>query len=186
MKKVAFALAFTAIILMIPVIVRTNSLNAVYEDNMAVAQEVYIAPVRHAVADALKIEKLVNDYRAANGLNALTHNDLLCKSSKAKVDDMVANKYFAHDSPDGKKGLSYIRDYGSFSGINGENLALSSKSGVVDSTIVSSWIASEGHRNNMVSDFTDTCVSVAETYDNQSGGLHIDRGVVVVQHFAHL
>jgi len=45
---------------------------------------------------------LINEYRVANGLNALTHNAQLGAAARAHSQDMGTRNYTSHDSPEGE------------------------------------------------------------------------------------
>ncbi|MFQ5380134.1 MAG: CAP domain-containing protein [Dehalococcoidia bacterium] len=92
---------------------------------------------------------LINSYRAANGLGALSISATLSRSAQWKSEDMGANNYFAHDDvPSGRTWAQRIRDCGyTYSTFIGENLAagMSSAQSAFDA-----WKASPGHDANML------------------------------------
>ncbi|MES2930196.1 MAG: CAP domain-containing protein [Patescibacteria group bacterium] len=120
---------------------------------------------------------LTNQNRAANGnLPALAENAKLDISARKKLDDMFAQQYFEHDSPQGIG----IADLGKQIGYNyitiGENLALGNFKD--DKALVDAWMASPGHRANILnSHYTEIGVAVGE------GIFEGKRTWMAVQHF---
>jgi hypothetical protein len=88
-----------------------------------------------------------NAERANNGLNPLRFNATLSQAAAAKAQDMFANNYWAHNSPQGKTPWSFIVGSGYKYTIAGENLA---KNFSTSAGVVSAWMASPTHRDNIV------------------------------------
>jgi len=66
---------------------------------------------------------LLNEDRAANGLEPLPLDETLCAIARVKSLDMNSNRYFAHESPTFGKPADMLRAFGySFRGV-GENIA---------------------------------------------------------------
>lgn len=117
-----------------------------------------------------------NRERLNEGLPPLTENIKLDSSALIKVEDMMDLQYFEHVSPNGvgvsdlgnKVGYDFI--------IIGENLALGNFSD--DQDIVDAWMASPGHRANILNkNYTEIGVSIGI-------GNFKDRKVwFAVQHF---
>jgi len=123
------------------------------------------------------IINLTNQNRKENGdLSALVENSKLDFSAEKKVQDMFIKQYFEHTSPDGigvgdlgvQVGYEYI--------IIGENLALGNFKD--DKAIVDAWMASPGHRANILNKrYTEIGVAVAK-------GQYEGKEVwIAVQHF---
>jgi len=96
--------------------------------------------------DLTSVWQSVNTERENAGLQPLVRDPLLDKSAQEKCDDMVAKDYWSHDAPDGTEPWVFIKKYNVYT-TAGENLAygfLSAKS------VVSGWMASEGHRKNIL------------------------------------
>lgn len=91
-----------------------------------------------------------NTQREAQGLVPLHENAALRKAAEAKVDDMFAQQYFEHESPDGKSPADVIRAAGYSYIVVGENLALGNFKD--DETLVQAWMDSPGHRANILHD----------------------------------
>ncbi|MBI2034909.1 MAG: hypothetical protein HYT11_04220 [Candidatus Levybacteria bacterium] len=94
------------------------------------------------------VVQITNIQREKEGLRPLVNNALLNSSALQKAQDMFAKQYFAHDSPDGigvgdlagSVGYAYIAI--------GENLALGNFAN--DEALVAGWMASPGHRANIL------------------------------------
>jgi uncharacterized protein YkwD len=103
--------------------------------------------------DASEVIDAVNQERVKNNLPALKTNPKLMEASRNKVDDMIANGYFAHISPvDGKKWSSFIRNAGYDYIEAGENLA-NGFDNVPD--LVTAWMNSPTHRDNILNPNVD-------------------------------
>jgi uncharacterized protein YkwD len=108
---------------------------------------------------------LMNAMRANAGLPALRQQDQLAAASVAHSQDMVDNKYFAHDSLDGRdvvarlKTASYIPATGEW--VIGENLAWGSGALATPKSLVNAWMNSPPHRENLLaSDFREVGMGV--------------------------
>ncbi len=99
--------------------------------------------------DEQKLFELTNTERVVNHLKPLKYNAQLHQAAKQKAADMLAHDYFEHISPQGKTPWQFI----DISGYNyvkaGENLAIDFES--VDGP-VPAWMASPGHRANILKD----------------------------------
>ncbi len=109
---------------------------------------------------------LINQQRAAHGLAALRQNSALTSAAAAHSRDMVAADYFSHNSPSGSDPFSRIRAAGYLQPGHGytmgENIAAATGSLATPAAIVSSWMSSAGHRDNILNPaFRDTGMGVA-------------------------
>jgi len=98
--------------------------------------------------DAGKILAWTNYYRSKHNLRTLDSNPLLQKAAEDKVKDMLAQHYFDHVSPQGKKAADIVRENGYQYKIVGENLALGDFKD--EKELVDSWMKSPGHRANYI------------------------------------
>ncbi|MDP2655909.1 MAG: CAP domain-containing protein [bacterium] len=90
---------------------------------------------------------LTNQDRMINGLAGVTEDALLNKAAQAAAEDMAANGYFAHISPDGKDPWYWLNQAGYTYSYAGENLAVN----FTDSqNVESAWMESPTHRANIV------------------------------------
>src|SRR3954465_11911933 len=109
---------------------------------------------------------LMNAMRANAGVPALRQQDLLARASVDHSQDMVTNKYFAHDALDGRdvvarlKEVPYIPKAGDW--VIGENLAWGSGSLGTPKALVNAWMNSPPHRENLLSgDFQEVGMGLA-------------------------
>jgi len=102
-----------------------------------------------------------NTERKDNGLPPLAESQKLNESALLKAQDMLKNQYFAHDSPSGE-GASELAGKVHYDFIAiGENLAMGSFSS--DKDLVDAWMASPGHRDNILNkSFTEIGVAVVK------------------------
>lgn len=117
-----------------------------------------------------------NKMRKEHNLPPLKEDNKLDLSAWNKLQDMFDKQYFEHESPDGKSvgdlGKEVFYEYI----IIGENLALGNFKD--DQALVGAWMASEGHRANILNTkYTDIGVAVGS-------GMYEGRNVwLAVQHF---
>lgn len=101
---------------------------------------------------AQSILSLVNQDRAEHGLSQLDLNPTLSLAALSKAQDMIAQNYFAHVSPEGVKPWHWLSSLGYEYTYAGENLA----AGFDDPyDLVDSWMSSKEHRANILSPFYD-------------------------------
>ncbi len=125
----------------------------------------------------LGIVNLTNEARLENGgVAALQVDARLNQSAKIKLDDMFRNQYFEHVSP-ASIGVAQLVDQVGYEFVTvGENLAFGEF--LDDRELVAAWLASPGHRANILSPrFTE--IGVAVTKGNYKGSLIW----MAVQHF---
>lgn len=117
----------------------------------------------------------INKVRLQNDLEKLTLNAELNRAAQNKVNDMVRNGYFGHETPTGLRFFDFMLASGYAYRKAGENLAVhytSSKS------LVTAWLKSQGHRANVLNDtYTDTGIGIA--YGTRNG----QKGWFVVELF---
>ena len=91
---------------------------------------------------------LTNQKRQENGLPPLSLNQQLSNAAAGKANNMFAENYWAHNSPDGKTPWVFIKGAGYNYIYAGENLARGFTNA---SDVVNAWMASPEHRKNMLS-----------------------------------
>jgi uncharacterized protein YkwD len=123
------------------------------------------------------IVSATNLERKKMGLPDLIKDPQLSKSAEIKLQDMFQKQYFQHVSPSGDSVSDVVRKTGYEYIVVGENLALGVFAG--DSQVVAAWMASPGHKKNILD----------SRY--QEIGLAVGQGVyqgrkqwLIVQHFA--
>lgn len=90
---------------------------------------------------------LINIARKNEGIPELQIDDLLDSTAKAKAKDMVENDYFAHESPTYGSPFKMMQEAGITYKTAGENIAGNQSV----QKAVESWLASETHRQNILS-----------------------------------
>jgi uncharacterized protein YkwD len=118
-----------------------------------------------------------NIERGKQSLPILKRSSVLDKSAEIKLNDMFVNQYFEHVSPSGSSVSDVVNAVGYNFLIVGENLALGNFAG--DEKVVAAWMASEGHRENIL-DKRYTEIGVAVGYGMYKG----QKQWLAVQHFA--
>lgn len=105
---------------------------------------------------------LVNDQRAAQGLQALTVSPTLGDKARVKAQDMAENRYFSHNSPTYGSPFTMMRQLGVTYRSAGENIAMGYTTAA---DVVEAWMASPSHRANLLSTrYTTVGVGYAEGY----------------------
>jgi uncharacterized protein YkwD len=134
---------------------------------------------------------LVNQERADHGEAALQLNAHLQQSAQAHTESMAFGNYFEHDGPGGDTPLSRMTAAGYIPGGNvgyeiGENIGWGTLSLGTPRAIVAAWMASPGHRANILdAHFRDTAVGVSPHVPSslsggQAGGIYTqDFGVII-------
>jgi uncharacterized protein YkwD len=117
---------------------------------------------------------LHNRERAARGLPALRENTRLRKAAKAHSDDMVARRYFAHDTLGGPDMATRILRTGYARGQGwslGENIAWGTGSLGNAAQIARAWMNSSGHRANILRrEFREIGIGIAVGVPVAGGG----------------
>jgi len=108
---------------------------------------------------------LLNRERSARGLGALRLNDRLSLAAERHARDMVVRSYFSHDAPGGADFVDRIRRTGYVSSARswrvGENLAWGSGELASPRSVVERWMASPGHRANVLGPFREVGYGMA-------------------------
>lgn len=98
---------------------------------------------------------LLNAQRAVHGLRRLHPNRALRHSAGRYARSLVANRFFGHVAPNGQTLQARMSRSGYLRGANGwaygENLAWGSGAKGTPAQIVAAWMASPGHRANILS-----------------------------------
>lgn len=116
---------------------------------------------------------LTNQKRQENGLAPLSLNQQLSNAAAGKANNMFAQNYWAHNSPDGKTPWVFIKGAGYNYIYAGENLAR----GFTNATdVINAWMASPEHRKNMLSANYQNVGYAVET-----GTLNGENTVLVVE-----
>jgi hypothetical protein len=134
---------------------------------------------------------LVNRERAAHREPPLRVNAELQRAAQAHTESMAFGDYVEHMGPSGDTPLSRARRAGYMSGPHsgfemGENIAWGTGSRATPDEIVASWMASSGHRANILNPhFRDTAIGVSShppvSYSGgRSGGIYTEDFAVIL------
>jgi uncharacterized protein YkwD len=120
----------------------------------------------NSTGDQAVVLCLLNNERAKAGLIALRLDPQLTAASLAHSQDMVANTFFAHESPSGSSPVSRMRAAGYIPSSGawqvGENIAWGSGSYGSLGSIMQAWMNSPPHRENILDPaFRDVGVGIA-------------------------
>ena len=98
---------------------------------------------------------LLNAQRASHGLRPIRGNRQLRRSARRYAHSMLAHRFFSHVAPGGETLQARIGRSGYLRGARGwaygENLAWGAGSSATPRRIVRTWMASPGHRANILS-----------------------------------
>lgn len=122
------------------------------------------------VLDTTEILKLINQERKAYDLPELRINEQLMEAATRKAQDMIAEQYFAHTAPDGKKFSAWIKvqDY-TYVRV-GENLAIFFTD---NEKLVRAWLDSDLHRQNILNPYYQDTGLVALPAQYQGEVTHV-------------
>ncbi len=114
----------------------------------------------------------MNQERAAHGLPPLQINIELTEAANDRLDDLFAQHYFAHVSPQGLQPFAWAERRGYEYRAMGENLA----TGYSPREVVGCWMHSPGHRANILGrNFNEVGVAIAP-----GSPVHAEGGPTVV------
>lgn len=117
-----------------------------------------------------------NEQRLAQGLPPLKLNSKLSTAAQQKAEDMIAEQYWSHTSPNGKSPWSFIKKSGYSYAVAGENLG---RNFLSTQNLVTAWLTSATHRQNLLSEhYTETGIAVV------NAPLQGTETTLVVQMFA--
>jgi uncharacterized protein YkwD len=134
---------------------------------------------------------LVNRERAVHGERPLHANARLRRAAQAHTESMAVGDYFEHVGPRGQTPLARMRNAGYISSSRvgyevGENIAWGTLSLATPRAIVAAWMASPGHRANILdSHYRETGIGVsphppASLAHDQPGAIYTqDFGVII-------
>jgi len=124
---------------------------------------------------AQSVYEQTNLQRQNAGLSPVHFSTVLSKSAVDKANDMFAQNYWAHNSPDGKTPWDFIKANGYQYSIAGENLA---KDFYDTDSMMKAWMNSPTHKANIVNQkYQEIGIGVV------NGVLNGVKTTLVVQHF---
>lgn len=153
-------------------------------DTFEKKSEVLVAePLRYLGKGTVATSKLTlegvlastNAHRKEHGLPPLKLNTKLSQAAAIKVDDMLAEQYFAHVSPSGVGASDLAKRVGYDYILVGENLALGNFED--DAELVQAWMDSPGHRANILhARFTEIGISAKKgTYEGKTTWMAVQQ-----------
>jgi uncharacterized protein YkwD len=122
-----------------------------------------------------KVYEATNKQRQLAGLPLLHYSSVLSDSATNKAEDMFANNYWAHNSPQGKTPWDFFKTVGYSYSVAGENLA---KDFYDTDSMMTAWMNSPTHKANIVNtQYQEIGIGVV------NGILDGVKTTLVVQHF---
>ncbi|KKQ35218.1 MAG: hypothetical protein US50_C0021G0007 [Candidatus Nomurabacteria bacterium GW2011_GWB1_37_5] len=126
--------------------------------------------------DPTKIVFELNNERRLYNLPNLTTSVLLTSSATLKIQDMIANDYFSHNSPNNLNLENIMNQIGYDFALAGENLAYGDFKD--ERALVTAWMESDKHRANILNDkFKDIGISTQRSKINNK------ETWIIVEHF---
>jgi uncharacterized protein YkwD len=111
----------------------------------------------------------VNRERTSRGLSPLRRHPRLDEAAQSHADDMLARRYYSHDSPEGKKALDREQAKGYWAKYAGENIARGQYS---IEEVMNGWMESKTHREHLLSPTFDD-VGFGLAFGKNPGGYEI-------------
>ncbi len=108
----------------------------------------------------IRVVELTNVERAKSGLSPLKMDNDLSKVAKLKSQDIQSKGYFDHTSPTYGSPFEMMKQFGISYRSAGENIAKGQRT---PEEVVNAWMNSEGHRKNILGDFTHIGVGYLDT-----------------------
>ena len=131
-----------------------------------------LAPSNQAVLTA-SVEQGVNEMRQAAGLRPYATEARLAQAAQGHACDMAQNGFFGHQGSNGSNSHRRVQQTGFRTCLTAENIAWGFRD---PARIVSGWMTSPGHRQNILLDRADSAgVGVAEGADGPVWVLVISR-----------
>ena len=116
-------------------------------------------------AYAYKVYELVNREREKAGAEPLDYREDIAGAATLRAEEIVGN--YTHTRPDGSKFSIVFDELDIAKRASGENIYTSP---ITPEAAVNGWMASEGHRNNILKEkYTATGIGI---YQDKAGGLH--------------
>lgn len=142
------------------------------QENIPIANKINLSgalrsTVNTIINNNIKLSKenimlFTNEDRKENGdLSPLMENEKLNLSAQKKLEDMFANQYFEHISPNGEGVSDLSKEAGYEYILIGENLAMGDFKD--DRALMDAWMASPGHRANILNPkYTEIGIAVGK------------------------
>ncbi|MCL2108865.1 MAG: CAP domain-containing protein [Oscillospiraceae bacterium] len=112
-----------------------------------------------AITAAEEVLKYVNEARAGEGLAALKLDETMCLAAQLRAEEI--SRVYSHDRPDGSSVFTVFKEFGITYRTAAENIAYGDGMFQEARSVVDSWLASPGHRANILNpDMTTLGVGV--------------------------
>lgn len=119
--------------------------------------------------------RLMNEYRAAEGLGTLRLDERVVTAANDRMRHMEEEAYWAHESPNGVTPFTWLRVRAYEFQLAGENLASGFETARL---LVQSWMESPGHRANIMEpEYQDCGIAII---DGSTQGPAIGKSIVVL------
>lgn len=93
----------------------------------------------------------INDYRVANGLNAIAYEPTLTYIAKYRSQDLIDRNYWSHYTPEGTTVFNLFKENGVKYKIGGENLGQANPADIgTPDAFMNAWKNSPSHNANML------------------------------------
>jgi uncharacterized protein YkwD len=93
----------------------------------------------------------INDYRVANGLNAIAYDPTLTYIAKFRSQDLIDRNYWSHYTPEGTTVFNLFKENGVKYKIGGENLGQAIPADIgTPEAFMNAWENSPSHNANML------------------------------------
>lgn len=109
-----------------------------------------------------EVYNLTNSVRANAGMWALSLDSELTSIACARAYEIASNNCFSHTRPDGRSCFTILDDYYVMYMAAGENLAYGQDT---PQEVVDAWVASSGHYNTMIGDYSKIGIGVCVAGD---------------------
>jgi len=149
-----------------------GAVRAVFSFGVAFTAVIWLAtaPLEALAGPEGELLQRVNQVRAEHKLNELAPSQDLARVARAHAEDMARRSYLAHVNPEGVNPLQRVQAAG-LSGFRllAENIGATNVAGDRVQTIVSEWMRSHDHRENVLNPaFNTSGVGVVETDGGQT------------------
>jgi uncharacterized protein YkwD len=124
---------------------------------------------------AANVLRLMNDYRASEGLAPLHSDERLDLAAADRMHQMEEESFWSHESPRGESPFRWLDRHAYRYRAAGENLAQGFETARL---LVQSWMESSGHRANILSsDYEDCGIAII---DGSTLGPSSGKSIVVM------
>ena len=146
-RKILIIIIFLIAVMNIMMVAQYCHLYNIQEQTVKINNKIYNGGGNRSESQEMQILKLVNEAREKEGLQPLKYNDKVAAVAQLRADEMNKNKYFEHERPNHTSWVTAYQELGVDYTIAAENIARGFSQ---PETVVAAWMASEGHRKNIL------------------------------------